>query len=92
MARKMTIANDVFKKNAAFGANFNVIMTSQHNVKSKACYVLTSVYARGPVTNINKSSVLTARAHENRLTNTRLSLYRYMMVNIVWPGYLCNNI
>ena len=61
---KMTLANDVLK-NAAFEAKFNVIMTSQNNVKSNARYAMTSIFARSPVIGISKSHVLTARAHEN---------------------------
>ena len=70
---KMKLANDVIKCNAVFGSNLNVIMTSQHNVKSNARYDMTSIFARGPVTSISKTHVLTARAHENRHINARLS-------------------
>ena len=45
---KIALANDVLK-NAAFGTNFNVIMTSQNNVKSNVRYAMTSIFARGPV-------------------------------------------
>ena len=69
-------------ENSAFSANYNVIMTSQNNVKSNARYVMTSFFARCPVTGICKSHVLTARAHENCSINTWLS-FQYMVVNIV---------
>ena len=73
---KMARKNDVSLqrlKNAAFGANFDVIMTSHYNVKSNAHYAMTSVFARVPVTSISKIHVLTACAHENCHINTWLS-------------------
>ena len=73
---KIVQKNDVNEqrfKNATFGANLNVIMTSQNNVKSNAHYAMTSIFVRFPVTGISKSHVLTACTHENCNINTWLS-------------------
>ena len=68
---EMTLPDD------AFGTSFNVIMTSQNNVKSNACYTMTSVFARGPVTGISKSHVLTAHAHE-----IAILIHGFLFINI----------
>ena len=52
---------------------------------------LSTCFAWRPLTSINKSHVLTARAHENCVNNTWLFYHKYMAVDIVWHGYLCNN-
>ena len=69
MVREKEVGKQCFK-NAAFRANFSVIRMSQYNVKSNACYAMKSIFARGPVTRIHKSNVLTAGAHKNCLINT----------------------
>ena len=72
MALRMMLVNKKCFKNATFGAD--VTMTSQYNVKSNASYAMTSMFWRGQVNSINKSSVLRACAYKNCLINTQLSL------------------
>ena len=61
---KMTSANNILK----------MLLSGQTSMSSQCHNVMMSIFVRGPVTSINKNSVLTAHAHKNHLINIRFSL------------------
>ena len=75
-----THASKMARRMTAFWVNYNLIMTSQYNVKSNTRYVMTSSIAKDHVTSINKSIVLKASAHVNHI-DTRPSLRACMLIS-----------